>query len=111
MTMQVNYIQRITDTLSQDSSIKNVYLFGSFAYGSPDKDSDIDLLIVLRKKGFIKTYEDRIDYRVKIAKSLYEINKDIPVDILVYTSDEVEKLKIAGGSFHREVFGKSIKII
>jgi len=111
MSKQENYIQRIAEKLKQDSSIKHVYLFGSYAYGTPDNDSDIDLLIVLNKEGFIESYDNRIDYRVKVAKSLYEVNKEISIDILVYTPQEVEKLKRVGGSFHREIFNKSIKII
>lgn len=111
MSKQENYIQRITDKLNQDSSIKEVYLFGSYAYCSPDKDSDVDLLIVLQKEGFLRSYDDRINYRVKFAKSLFEVNMEIPIDILVYTSKEVENLKKKGGSFYREVFSKSIKII
>ncbi|MCD4695160.1 MAG: nucleotidyltransferase domain-containing protein [Bacteroidales bacterium] len=111
MSKQINYIEEITDRLKWDISIKSVYLFGSYAYGTPDKDSDIDLLVILNKNGFIENYDDRIDHRINIAKSLYEINKNIAIDILVYTPQEWEKLKQIGGSFHREIKNKAIKII
>lgn len=40
-------IKKYIDTLKKSGiEISKVFLFGSFAYGKPDKDSDIDLLIV-----------------------------------------------------------------
>ncbi len=111
MDFQSKYIDKITDKLKLEESIKNVYLFGSYASGNPDKNSDIDLLVILKREGFLKKYEERIGYRTNLYKVLYDINKKIAIDILVYTPEEWQLLKTSGGSFHREIRNNSIKLI
>jgi len=57
--------------------IKKVYLFGSYAYGNPNEDSDIDLCVVIGNE-----YK-RSDIYFNIALNLS--NNDIrPCDLLVY---------------------------
>lgn len=111
MIKQNRYIDIITNKLRFNKLVKNAYLFGSYAYGKPDADSDIDLLIILNRDGFLSKYEERIDYRINIAKSLYDVNKDIAIDILVYTKDEWEKILQTGSSFHNEIADNFVKII
>ena len=111
MNKQNRYIDIITKKLRINKSVKDAYVFGSYAYGKPDVDSDIDLLIILNRDGFLTEYKDRIDYRMNIAKSLYEVNKDIAIDILVYTQKEWEKLLETGSSFHNEIAGNAVKIL
>ena len=46
-TPEVKHITReIVDRLVAEYSPERVILFGSYAYGNPDADSDIDLLII-----------------------------------------------------------------
>jgi len=66
----------ILDSVNQEV-IKKVYLFGSYAYGEPSEDSDIDLCVVIGNE-----YK-RSDIYLNIALNLYE-NKIIPCDLLVY---------------------------
>ena len=66
----------ILDSVNQEV-IKKVYLFGSYAYGEPSEDSDIDLCVVIGNE-----YK-RADIYLDIALNLYE-NKIIPCDLLVY---------------------------
>jgi predicted nucleotidyltransferase len=39
-------IEAIVDMATRHTSIRKVILFGSFAYGSPRPDSDLDLCII-----------------------------------------------------------------
>jgi predicted nucleotidyltransferase len=57
--------------------IKKVYLFGSYAYGDPTEDSDIDLCVVIGNE------HKRADIYLEIAMNLFE-NKIIPCDLMVY---------------------------
>jgi predicted nucleotidyltransferase len=61
--------------------IKKIYLFGSYAYGKPKKNSDIDLCVVINNRF------DRLNTNVKIARSLYD-NDIMPVDLLVYKENQ-----------------------
>jgi uncharacterized protein len=99
----------ITD-LKNTFDIKDIILFGSRAYGSPDKNSDIDLIVVLNKKGYFKTYTERIDKSLEIYKSLQSNDTKYVVDLMVYTNDEWEKLLKGNSSFIRQVSQKCIQI-
>ena len=61
--------------------IKKIYLFGSYAYGKPTKNSDIDLCVVINNRF------DRLNANVKIARSLSD-NNIRPVDLLVYKENQ-----------------------
>lgn len=61
-----------------------IYLFGSYAWGSPTEDSDLDLLIVVDKS------DERSFDRVRPGhRALFGLG--ISKDIIVYTKEEFEK--------------------
>ena len=62
-----------------------VFVFGSFAWGTPDQGSDLDLLVVVEQSE--ETPYKRILRGLKSLRGL-----KIPRDILVYTKDEFESL-------------------
>ena len=61
---------------------EKIILFGSYVYGIPDRESDIDLLII---KGGIKS---KIEEYSRIRRSLKGIR--LPFDIIVITPEEFE---------------------
>ena len=83
MQLQIkNEISKLTDQINSVASISSIYLFGSFAYGTPDDDSDLDLCIVTREEDMRKRELIKI-----IRKSITQV-ATMPVDILVYYKDE-----------------------
>lgn len=68
-----------------------IILFGSYAFGAPNNDSDLDLLII--KDTDLPRHKRSFD----IQKSL--IGSMIPMDILVYTNKEFEEEKNEKFSF------------
>ena len=72
-------IKRIVAELKPEKII----LFGSYAYGNPTPDSDVDLLVVIETNGRKKE-----TYRA-ISKLLYP--RQFPVDIIVKTPREVDE--------------------
>ncbi len=75
-------LKKIENVIIEKHEPEKVILFGSYANGHPDKDSDLDLLIVKNSK--LPRYKRAIEIR----KSLWGIT-DIPKDILVYTQREI----------------------
>ena len=59
---------------------EKIILFGSYAYGNPTEDSDLDICVVE------KSYKSRWEEKAKIRKLLSEIK--MPKDILVPYLDE-----------------------
>ena len=80
-----------------------IIAFGSYATGDMHEDSDIDLLIVLNIDTIPQTYEEKMNLKVEIRKTIREINKKIPIDIIVYTLPEYNEVIKNMGSFLREI--------
>jgi predicted nucleotidyltransferase len=72
-------VRRITEKIRP----LKVILFGSYAYGSPTKDSDIDLLII--KESSLPRH-----HRTKEVRRILRGMK-VAVDIIVYTPEEIKK--------------------
>ncbi len=68
-----------------------IILFGSYATGMPNIDSDIDLLII--KDTDLPRHRRSFDIQKMLIGSM------IPMDILVYTNNEFEKEKNEKYSF------------
>lgn len=77
-----NKTDQIVQKIAEGYQPETIYLFGSQAWGNPGPDSDVDLFIVKR------TTERRID-RARTVRKLIR-GMGLPVDILVYTPEEVE---------------------
>ncbi len=78
---------------------EKIILFGSYAYGNPTPDSDVDLLIIM------KTRARPIDRYVTPSNALYP--REFPVDIIVKTPRELqEEFKNRRNFFMREVLAK-----
>ncbi len=57
--------------------VEQIFLFGSYAYGTPHKDSDLDLYVVLKDD----TQMREIDAGVEIRMAMLRKNT-MPVDII-----------------------------
>lgn len=63
---------------------EKIILFGSYAYGKPHKDSDVDLLVVMDT-------DKSFHQRVQQIRALLPVNKAI--DLIVLTPKEYQKAK------------------
>jgi predicted nucleotidyltransferase len=62
---------------------EQIVLFGSYAYGAPSPDSDVDLLVIMR------TEASQRDRYLAVTRLLRP--RPFPVDIIVRTPEEVQK--------------------
>jgi predicted nucleotidyltransferase len=110
MYLQETNKKNIVETIKKNFNVKNIILFGSYAYGKPNVDSDLDLLVILDKEGYLESWMDRIDLKVKMKKALKELTEKTPIELLLYTKDEWEKLLSSGSCFYQEIYEKGIKL-
>lgn len=75
-------IQAVVRRIVEGYAPDKIYLFGSYAYGVPTENSDLDLLVV--KSGLGPTREERA-----LAVRRLVRGAGIPMDILVRTPSEV----------------------
>lgn len=91
-------IQKITTKIAETYQPEKVFLFGSYAWGKPTKDSDIDLFVVKDTK------ESKRERQIKLRRLFLDF--DMPADILVYTPKEVEKRIMMGDFFVKNIITK-----
>ena len=89
-------VQRIIDQYRPEK----VILFGSYAYGTPDTGSDLDLLIVK------ETDERPIDRRVIVRQIAYTPRRDLPFSPLVVTPQELKQRLELGDPFYHEIVNR-----
>jgi len=83
--------------------VDKIILFGSYAYGKPNDESDIDLLIIKD----ISEAEIR-DFRLKLKLKLWDIitKWNIPIDILVDDPKRIKQRIKDGDMFYEEILTK-----
>ncbi len=71
-------IQRVSDEIARQFRPDKIILFGSYAYGTPTEDSDVDLLVVLPFEGrkAKKATEIRLTVRAGFAMDLIPITPE-----------------------------------
>jgi predicted nucleotidyltransferase len=77
---------------------EKIVLFGSYAYGEPTDDSDVDLLIVLDQPG------SRAERYLAVASLLRP--RRFPVDLIVRTPAEIEQALAHGDFFIRDILSR-----
>ena len=82
-------LDKLIDLLKSSDPYK-IILFGSHANGHPNEHSDIDLVVILDNDHVAKTYQERLDKRLRIGKSVLEVNRKVALDLLVYSKEEGE---------------------
>jgi predicted nucleotidyltransferase len=89
-------VKKSAETLKPEKII----LFGSYAYGNPTPDSDVDLLVIMNTRKSAK------ECRLSISNLL--IPRPFPVDIIVKKPKEIEYALRTNSVFTKEIYTKGI---
>jgi uncharacterized protein len=95
--------QEILTTLSENIRLYKIILFGSFAHGHPDRDSDIDLLVVTDDDHLPGNYTEHMTQYLKVSSLLKKLKKRIAIDLIVHTRPMHEAFIRSGSMFSREI--------
>ena len=88
-------IDKIKRSIIEKYSPEKIILFGSYAYGRPNLESDVDFLVVMQFKG-------RAVY--KTIEILESVRPSLPVDLIVRTPEQIKRRLSQNDFFLREVF-------
>ena len=83
-------LDKIKEIIINTLPIEQIYLFGSYAYGSPHKDSDLDLFVVLKDEVQLRD----IDAAIKIRQAISEY-QSMPLDLIVIKKSRYLERKTA----------------
>ncbi|VXD22463.1 DNA polymerase beta domain protein region [Planktothrix serta PCC 8927] len=90
-------IMQLSQNIAKEFQPDKIILFGSYAYGNPQNDSDVDLLVILPYEGnsFRKSWE-----------ILNKIKPDFSIDLLVRTPVEIKQRLAWNDFFIKEIIEK-----
>jgi len=102
--MYDNLFKTIKTKLDTAYNPLSIYIFGSYAWGTPTKESDIDLLVVVDSSDK-KPYKRAIE-RIRALRGM-----GIAKDILVYTKDEFKTISEDISSLLYKVKHEGIRLL
>lgn len=91
----LSQIQQFAQRLGEAFSPQKVILFGSYAYGQPTRDSDVDLLVIMPLYKCTPV-EKSVEMQLKVRASF-------PLELLVRTPEKMRERLAMGDIFMREV--------
>src|SRR5881227_1551235 len=92
----MHVIRRFARQVVEHFQPDKIILFGSYAYGTPHEDSDVDILVVMPAR-------NQLDMAVRISLT---IDPPFPLDIIVRTPKNMKWRLEEGDSFLREITTK-----
>ena len=100
-TVTLPDIHKIVQQIVDRFRPQKVILFGSYAYGAPTKDSDVDLLVV------VQTEENPLHTAARISAS---VDHPFPLDILVIRPSDLVVALQEKNIFETEVVNKGVSL-
>ncbi|WP_457743701.1 nucleotidyltransferase domain-containing protein [Sulfurimonas sp.] len=88
-----------------------IILFGSYAYGNPTDESDIDLYVVTKDDFMPKSFEEKMNVKMKISQALYDLEKIVDFDIVTHTKAMHKKFIQMDSMFSRKILQNGIGLL
>src|SRR5689334_16091496 len=92
-------IENVVNQIARSCNPERIILFGSYAYGTPTEDSDVDLMVIKRYRGS----SVRAACRIRV-----ESDVPFPRDILVRSPAEVRRRLAMQDFFIMDIIEKGI---
>lgn len=97
-------IELIKDRLIEAYSPSAIYIFGSYAWGNPTEDSDLDLAVVVKNSNQKKYKRSVLGHEVLSGLHFSK-------DIVVYTEDEFQNSQTEKSSLCYKIEHEAIQIL
>ena len=97
-------LDEISQVIAKTVPVESIYLFGSYAYGTPNKDSDADLYVVFKDEMVMREL-DAID---AIRMAIYPVRK-MPMDIVGLKSNQFNDMKTFA-TLERKIAREGVKL-
>jgi uncharacterized protein len=92
-----NQIQALSQQIVEKFHPDRIILFGSYAYGQPTENSDVDLLVILPFEGLA------VQKAVEIRR---QISQQFPLDLMTRTAEQIQQRIEMGDFFIQEIMLK-----
>lgn len=85
---------------------QKIILFGSYAIGNETNESDLDIMVVTNDEYIPDNFTEKSKMYVKVSKTISEIKKEFPVDLIVHTKAMHKRFIDTDSMFAREILTK-----
>jgi predicted nucleotidyltransferase len=83
-----------------------IILFGSYAYGTPNNNSDIDIYVVTNDDFMPKTWREKMDLKLKFSKALRDMKEHYDIDLITHTKKMHKKFLDLDSMLSKEILLK-----
>ena len=105
MTHDVKFeLKCLVDEINGVFDVNSIYLFGSYAYGNPNEDSDLDICVITDNKS-----KRKIEIIKLIRKAIAKV-QHMSVDLLVYYNDEFKERAEIDCTMEHQILSEGVKL-
>ena len=97
-------LKLITDCIVREYQPDKIILFGSWARGNANEQSDIDLLVISDREKELPRYKRGLDVRLLLSQF------QSPKDILFYTHEDIEQWRGVPQTFVNTVLSEGVAL-
>ena len=97
-------LAEISQIIADTVPVEAIYLFGSYAYGTQNKESDLDLYVVFKDEMAMR----ELDAIRSIRMAIYPVKK-MPMDILGLKQNRFDDMKLYA-TLERKIAREGIKL-
>ena len=97
-------LDEIAQIIAQTVPVESIYLFGSYAYGTPNKDSDLDIYVVFKDELPMR----ELDAITAISRAIRPVKK-MPMDILGLKQNRFHDRKLYA-TLEKKIVREGVKI-
>ena len=103
-------IEKILERL-KPLNIEKIILFGSYAYGNPVEDSDLDLIVVTNDEFIPQNFKENSEIYLKVARQLRDIREEVAIDLIVFTKPMFEMFVKLKSMFAEKILKEGINLL
>jgi predicted nucleotidyltransferase len=97
-------LDEIAQIIAKTVPVESIYLFGSYAYGTPNKDSDLDIYVVFKDELPMR----ELDAITAISMAIDPVKK-MPMDILGLKQNRFHDRKLYA-TLERKIVREGVKL-
>ena len=111
MTAEIENLLTEVRSRLEPLTLSHLIIFGSYAWGDPTEDSDIDIYIVTRDNFLPSSWKQKRDLVRKISNRIIDLRMQYPIDLIVHTQPMHEKFIETNSSFAEQLMEEGKRLI
>ena len=101
---------QLLDALSS-LNLEKIILFGSYAYGVPNEDSDLDLYVVTKDDFMPKTWKEKSEVHLTVTRKMRALLQKYPTDLITHTKAMHDRFVEQDSLFCKKILNDGIVIL